>query len=521
MRKWLCVDRLHISHRLGIVVVPFLDEDQDASERGSLAAGFYWAETGCAEKRLPAPPWGRLGRAKERSMSGKEPLLGPLKGCIRCLQEGTSPCTDTSPHLQPFCETLEMILRKGIKQPVLGFKRRDYWHWIEQLPHQVTHRSMTLLSIVIDKTNSCEKVLTAQGRGRHFLRQALNEKLLAVAIQQLLRAPKLLEWYDPVTSILGNEEFLEPFLSMILVVTEMSFSLNVQNSSFLDESWQLPVCLTYETVPCKELGMVLRYLDGRIFIVDLLPQSQAEVDEVVLVGDVIDEINGFSLRNAYNGQAGTVLQKLKGKPLSFHLIRWKWHDGGMYKPLLPFLKVLREKIPNFQFQHEHRHKEENKSRCLQGGRLLYNLRYLGEVSVGKHGGKEVLDKGISVVLEKCFPLQHIQCTASAQRSKLQLATPVSVKAILFRGNITENGRQAQNWLGGSTRVASYEGFSATSKLAASARLKVPDAYPVMRLLPTSDTGLSHSLKPRWWCHCTCRSRNKYRSCVQLQGVQPV
>ncbi|XP_060108110.1 uncharacterized protein LOC132581088 [Heteronotia binoei] len=340
-------------------------------------------------------------------MSGKEPLLGALKVCIRSLQEGTSLCTDTSPHLQPFCEILEMILRKGIKQPVLGFKKRDYWHWIEQLPHQVTHHSTARLSILTEETNSCEKVLTAQGRGRYFLRQALCGKLLAVAIQQLVRAPRLLEWYDPMISILGNEDLLEPFLSMMLVVAEISFSLDVQNSSFLDESWQLPVCLTYETVPCKELGMVLRYLDGRIFIIDLLPQSQAEGDEVVLVGDVIDEINGFSLRNAYNGQAGTVLQKLKGKPLSFRLIRWKWHDGGTYKPLLPYLKVLREKIPNFQLQHEHTHKEQTEGRCLQGDRLLYNLRYLGQVNVGKHGGKEVLDQGISMVLEKLLPPQEV------------------------------------------------------------------------------------------------------------------
>ncbi|XP_015269930.1 PREDICTED: uncharacterized protein LOC107113171 [Gekko japonicus] len=211
-----------------------------------------------------------------------------------------------------------------------------------------------------EKTNSCEKVLTAQGRGRYFLRQALSGKLLAVAIQQLGRAPKLLE-----------------------------------------------VCVTYETVPCKELGMVLRYLDGRIFIIDLLPQSQAEVDEIVLVGDVIDEINGFSLRNAYNGQAGTVLQKLKGKPLSFRLIRWKWQDGGTYAPLLPYLKVLREKIPSFQLQHEHTHKEQTEGWCLQGGRLLYNLWYLGQVNVGKHGGKEVLDRGIQTVLEKHLPPQEI------------------------------------------------------------------------------------------------------------------
>uniref|UniRef100_A0A8D0GTF7 Uncharacterized protein n=1 Tax=Sphenodon punctatus TaxID=8508 RepID=A0A8D0GTF7_SPHPU len=51
---------------------------------------------------------------------------------------------------------------------------------------------------------------------------------------------------------------MEPFFSLMLVVTEMNFSLDLQNSSFLDESWLLPVYLTYETVPCRELGMVLR-----------------------------------------------------------------------------------------------------------------------------------------------------------------------------------------------------------------------------------------------------------------------
>ncbi|KAH0629497.1 hypothetical protein JD844_011599 [Phrynosoma platyrhinos] len=283
-----------------------------------------------------------------------------------------------------------MILRKGIKQPVLGFKRKDYWHWLEQLPNQETHHSMPHLSVIIEKTNSCEKLLTAQGRGRYFLRLALNGKLLAVALQQLVKAPRMFEWYDPLTSILGNEDFS--------ATTQNLLATPLMNPAF-------QVCVTYETVPCRELGMVLRYLDGRIFIIDVLPQSQAEVDEVVLVGDVIDEINGFSLRNACNGQAGTVLQKLKGKPLSFRLIRWKWHDGGMYKPLLPYLKILREKIPRFQLQHEHVPKEKKEDRSLQGGRLLYNLRYLGHINVGKFGGKEVIDCGIPMVLEKCLPPQ--------------------------------------------------------------------------------------------------------------------
>ncbi|KAK9406880.1 hypothetical protein NXF25_005654 [Crotalus adamanteus] len=367
-------------------------------------------------------------------MSGKEPLLGALKVCILNFQESNSPYTDSCPHLQSFCEILEMILRKGLKQPVLGFKRKDYWHWLEQLPQQETHHSRTLLSMMIEKTSSCEKVLTAQGRGRYFLRLALNGKLLAVTVQQLIRTPRLLECYDPITSILSNEEFSEPFFSMMLVVTEMNFSLDLQNSSFLDESWQLPVCQTYETVPCRELGMVLRYLNGRIFIIEVLPKTQAEVDEVVLVGDVIDEINGSSLRNACNGQAGSVLQKLKGKPLSFRLIRWKWHDGGMYKPLLPYLKVLREKIPSFQLQHEHKPKEENEERSLQGGRLLYNLRYIGQANVGKYGGKEILDIGIPMVLDKRLPQQEILFDVKETEVIVQHKT---TSKVLFRYSYTD------------------------------------------------------------------------------------
>ncbi|KAM6344544.1 uncharacterized protein FN964_010242 [Alca torda] len=176
--------------------------------------------------------------------------------------------------------------------------------------------------------------------------------------------------------------------------------LCLQNCSFLDESWLLPVCITYETVPCRALGMVLRYVDGRVFVTEVLPESQAEVDEVVLAGDILDEINGCSLRNAYSGQAGAVLQKLKGQPLIFCLLRWRWHDGGVYEPLLPYLKVLKEKEPQFQLQRGPRRRGEGEPRRLQGGRLLYNLRYLGRTSVGKCGGKEVLGRAIPAVLER-------------------------------------------------------------------------------------------------------------------------
>ncbi|KAM6377272.1 uncharacterized protein J5M81_012150 isoform 1-T1 [Pluvialis apricaria] len=331
-------------------------------------------------------------------MAGKEPLLSALKGGVLRLREGGGPCTDASPHLTSLCQLLESILRKGLRQPVWGFGKRDYWHWLEQLPTEDGGRP-TPLAISIQKAGSCEKARTAQGRGRYFLRLALQGKVLAAAVRQLAQTPRLLEFYDPASSILGNEDLLEPFLSLLLVVTEMDFSLDLQNCSFLDESWLLPVCITYETVPCRVLGMVLRYVDGRVFVTEVLPESQAEVDEVVLAGDILDEINGCSLRNAYSGQAGAVLQKLKGQPLSFCLLRWRWHDGEVYEPLLPYLKVLKEKEPHFQLQRSPRRRGEGEPRRLQGGRLLYNLRYLGRTSVGKYGGKEVLDWAIPAVLE--------------------------------------------------------------------------------------------------------------------------
>ncbi|XP_055580164.1 uncharacterized protein LOC114018107 isoform X2 [Falco cherrug] len=332
-------------------------------------------------------------------MARKEPLLSALKGGVLRLREGGGPCTDTSPHLASLCQLLESILRKGLQQPAWGFRRRDYWHWLEQLPTG-TSGGPTPLSASIQQVGSCQGVRTAQGRGRHFLRLALQRKVLAAAVQQLAQTPRLLEFYDPVSSILGNEDLLEPFLSLLLVMTEMDFSLDLQNCSFLDESWLLPVCITYETVPCLALGMVLRYVDGRVFVTEVLPESQAEVDEVVLAGDILDEINGCSLRNAYNGQAGAMLQKLKGQPLSFRLLRWRWHDGEVYEPLLPYLKVLKEKEPQFQLQRGPRHRSEGEPWGLHGGRLLYNLRYLGQTSVGKCGGKEVLDRAISAVLER-------------------------------------------------------------------------------------------------------------------------
>ncbi|XP_075026240.1 uncharacterized protein LOC142091204 [Calonectris borealis] len=147
--------------------------------------------------RLPAPgsrPAAAAGppAREDEPMAGKEPLLGALKGGVLRLREGAGPCTDASPHLASLCQLLESILRKGLRQPAWGFRRRDYWHWLEQLPTGDGGRP-TPLSISIQKAGGCEKARTAQGRGRYFLRLALQGKVLAAAVRQLARTPWLLE----------------------------------------------------------------------------------------------------------------------------------------------------------------------------------------------------------------------------------------------------------------------------------------------------------------------------------------
>ncbi|XP_029933148.1 uncharacterized protein LOC115377495 isoform X1 [Myripristis murdjan] len=366
-------------------------------------------------------------------MAPKDPLLGTLKVCLLNLQSDGDTVTDSSPHLASCCELLELILRKGLQQPVLSLIHRDYWQCFEQIPHQDTCGRLSALSLALEQTRVCRKLLTAQGRGRYLLRLALSRKALPQFIAHLLHTPRILEWYSPAVSILRNEEFLEPFMSLLLVLSQMEFKLDMQNCSFLDESWLLPVCETYEAVPCREIGMVLRYLSGRVFVLDLLPGSQAQVDKFIRPGDVIDEINGISLRNSKNGQAGMVLSRLKGRPLSMRVLRWRDRDGGVYRPLIKLLRALRVENPTLQLgpassqQSADEEQRPTPSQCLKDGRIVYIVQFLGKANIGMFGGKEVLQHAIPQVLQKnqpskevLFDMKETHLTCTEKNTKLEL-----------------------------------------------------------------------------------------------------
>ncbi|XP_041670773.1 uncharacterized protein si:ch211-250n8.1 [Cheilinus undulatus] len=366
-------------------------------------------------------------------MAPKDPLLGTLKVCVLNLQSDGEIVTDTNPHLSSCCELLELVLRKGLQQPVLSLVHRDYWHCFEQITQQDTCGRLSALSLVVEQTRVCRKLLSAQGRGRYLLRLALSRKTLPQFITHLLHTPRVLEWYSAEMSILRNEEFLEPFMSLLLVLSHMDFKLDMENCSFLDESWLLPVCETYEIVPCREVGMVLRYLSGRVFVLELIPGCQAYVDKFICPGDVIDEINGTSLRNSKTGQAGVVLSRLKGCPLSMRVLRWKAHDGTVYRPLIKLLQALRIENPTLQLgpvpsqQSASTEQKTSPSQCLKEGRIVHIVQFLGKANIGMFGGKEVLQQAIPLVLQKNLPgkevlldLKETHLTCTDRKSKLEL-----------------------------------------------------------------------------------------------------
>ncbi|XP_061564422.1 uncharacterized protein si:ch211-250n8.1 isoform X2 [Cololabis saira] len=346
-------------------------------------------------------------------MAPKDPLLASLKVCVLNLQSQGDVVTDNNPHLSCCCELLELVFRKGLQQSVLSLVQRDYWHCFEQLLHQDACGRLSALSLAVEQSRACRRLLSAQGRGRYLLRLALGRRTLAQLSTHLLHTPRVLEWYSPVSSILRNEEYAEPFMSLLLVLSHMEFKLDMENCSFLDESWLLPVCELYEVVPCREVGIILRYLSGRVFVLSLVPGGQAHVDKFISPGDIIDDINGTSLRNSKNRQAGVVLSRLKGCPLSIRVLRWRAGDGTVYRPLVKLLRALRTENPDVQLgptPSNHSAANDQKhptSQCLKEGRIVYIVEFLGKANIGMFGGKEVLQHAIPQVLNKNLPMKEV------------------------------------------------------------------------------------------------------------------
>jgi hypothetical protein len=133
------------------------------------------------------------------------------------------------------------------------------------------------------------KTRSQSGKMRLLIRTCLTRKCLHIPIAFHVEN----EDYDDVDlrinyhrqgSILGHEILSQIFLSLIQQLSHYEFNFNLCNSSFLDESWQIPQLIKAEFVPCDKLGLTLGFPMGFAVIVNIIDHSLAA--EVVINIDI-------------------------------------------------------------------------------------------------------------------------------------------------------------------------------------------------------------------------------------------
>ncbi|XP_074647922.1 uncharacterized protein LOC141903618 isoform X2 [Tubulanus polymorphus] len=359
-------------------------------------------------------------------MSVTDPLLKDLKGYISELRLSNVPISNHHPMLLPFCRTIENIFRKGMKNTAsfFGIQKRDYWQWINFMCDKIQGSSYNpTFNLVVTSIRGVSKIKYAQGRGRCFIRFALQKKCLKYPVEMLIKNRPFLEsWYDPLFSVLGNEILCEIFLSLLHEVAEINFKLNMKCCTFLDETWIMPLYKKYEFVPCKDLGILVQHIDGRQIISYVEKGSVAEEDNKIELGDVLDELYGIPLRGVKRGKMSAVLKENQGLPIYMSVIKCRLLNGTVFPPIIELLQKVGKNIDSLQRLLEEEEELRRAARAETAripphaqlpedeleevpvsnpdDKARYIVKYLGNTFVGTDGSVDQIEIAINKIREQ-------------------------------------------------------------------------------------------------------------------------
>lgn len=348
------------------------------------------------------------------------------KGENLSFRSNAVPINDDHPHLLPLCQTLEEIFRKGLVLTSgsilsLSSKKDNFWQWIEPLGevrYSSTYKPSSTLTSTINLAKNNEKVLTYVGSGRIFIRAALCKKSLCLLVDSFLSLHQYsnasTNYYDPRYSILGDEILVQILLSLLRQLATFNFDLDLNNSSFLDTSWRLPLRKHYEMVPCVDLGVALKHVASRMMVAAVEPGSVAGEDRKIEAGDVFDEIFGKCLRKAKRGRVAKLMSENRGRPISVTVIKCKLKSGDIFPPLLNIVRQMSNEVEiqrllkeEEQFRKTSKKPpstilEDDDSDLVPAQNPLdnptYKVAYLGEVPVGETGGVNRIEEGVGTAL---------------------------------------------------------------------------------------------------------------------------
>lgn len=341
-------------------------------------------------------------------MSVSDPLLRELKGCVLRLVQtsGSNEVTDENAELQPFCQILERVFQKGLlRNTTLGFtKISESWYWLEQVASQQNGVPFSYVSSV-NAVKSSHKVLTPIGKLRLLIRTCLVKRCLHVPVEILVRQKQPKSLYDETLSILGDEILGEIFLSVLLQCSRLQFKLQLFNSAFLDETWQLPHCTRLEFVPCKMLGICVCFVSGKAVIVGIKSDSVAAEDDKIEIGDILDELNGNHITTSKRGRLSTIMRKGSGQPIALNIIKALLPGtSDLYPPMISLLRRAHLDPDELRTQYTDRDKHSNGEvneqlkKIPAAVRPGFDVSYVGSVATGKHGDVRQIDGAMNNIL---------------------------------------------------------------------------------------------------------------------------
>ncbi|KAL9956625.1 hypothetical protein ACROYT_G038128 [Oculina patagonica] len=333
--------------------------------------------------------------------------LSNLKTVVLRLESSLKkPVRDDNSLLAPLCEGIEAIFRLGLKSSVFGLKKWDYWSWIEALINHLQNDKQKLAYIhVVTFVKSCKKLNSFQGYGRQFIRLALMKRLLPYTIQSLTANSAILKYWYNDTAVMRDKVMKETFMEILKEINEHVFALDLKNCSFLDETWLIPDITHVDIVPCKELGLVVRTVNGRVMVACVRKNSAAE-DVGIAYGDILDEMLGIFLYKAKAGRVVDLLRRNTGRPVSCTLVKGKLSTGQFFPPAAERMAV----ITADPYKEDEGNDLDKAPQQLTGFEetpvhasdtiAVYSATYYGKLDVGEDGGVAVIEDSILEVLKQ-------------------------------------------------------------------------------------------------------------------------
>ncbi|XP_048200128.1 RUN and FYVE domain-containing protein 4 [Perognathus longimembris pacificus] len=161
-------------------------------------------------------------------------LKAAVSAILRSHGDGQGPVTDASAELHRLCGCLELLLQFDQKEQrsFLG-PRKGYWDFLcTALQRQRGDAELTRFVC------SQDKLKTALGKGRAFIRCCLARGQLAESLQLCLLSPELSRaWYGPRSPLLCPE-LKEDILDSLYTLNGVAFNLDLQRPD-LDEAWPM------------------------------------------------------------------------------------------------------------------------------------------------------------------------------------------------------------------------------------------------------------------------------------------